>query len=427
MFFFNSETEMHRALIRNSREDLQTMTSSYSYQSTGFDTQSFHATRQDKQKTKATIYYGTDHSSAPRRPPSPPTISPTNNNERAKSADHSRTSLNETMPVAPSTSSTYVSTLNSPTTTASRVSRATNVRSNGTAGIRSSIAHIDELRTAQQETEKHELNTLNSRFGNYLDKIKHLANINANLRRQVDDAYRKYIGQTDEHYIDINNTTKHLFKTYQNPSEIQLYQLRKQITDEVRAQTVIQIRLQRADYDIKFYQNNIKLLNSHDQKQSEQVRTMRQQLEVNLHELEQLKQQYQGREQDLQVTKNLSFQLIYIYFYFLQSYKSQYDEYMNKLIGFSNEYDNITYKRMENENHLYTLKEQLSFEHEYYQRRQQEYEFIEKFHYDFNAEFNKNELQNIVKRIRLVNIFILSIINFVFYLVKIIKNLMQYI
>jgi hypothetical protein len=80
---------------------------------------------------------------------------------------------------------------------------------------------------------------------------------------------------------------------------------------------------------------------------------------------------------------------------------------MNKLIGFSNEYDNIAYQRMENENTLYTIKEQLLFEQEYYQRRQQEYEFIEKFHYDFNKEFTKTEFHNIVKQIRYVN-FVLS-------------------
>jgi hypothetical protein len=78
---------------------------------------------------------------------------------------------------------------------------------------------------------------------------------------------------------------------------------------------------------------------------------------------------------------------------------------MDKLIECSNEYDNIAYERMENENNLYTLKEQLSFEQEYYQRRQQEFEYLEKFQYDFNVEFNKNEFHNIVKHIRLEILF----------------------
>jgi hypothetical protein len=83
---------------------------------------------------------------------------------------------------------------------------------------------------------------------------------------------------------------------------------------------------------------------------------------------------------------------------------------MNKLIECSNEYDNITYERMENENNLHTLKEQICFEQEYHQQRQQEFEYLEKFHYDFNKEFNKNEFHNIVKKIR----FVFSCIFFLF-------------
>ncbi len=101
---------------------------------------------------------------------------------------------------------------------------------------------------------------------------------------------------------------------------------------------------------------------------------------------------------------------------------------MNKLIQCSNDYDHITYQRMENENNLHTLKEQLCFEQEYHQRQQQEFEYLEKFHYDFNKEFSKNELQNIVKRIRLVvTCFSCDYYYFRVCLVKIIKNSMQYV
>jgi len=291
---------MHRGTTINSQEDLQTMTSSYSYESAGFDNQSFHSTKKNHQQAKATTYYESDHSLAPRRPPSPSTIHTHNNNERAKSADHSRTSLNEAMPIpSSSSSSTYTSNFNIPPTPTSRVSRTANARGNRTTSSRSSTVYIDELRATEEEGEKRELNILNQRFGNYLDKIKYLATINANLRRQVDDAYRKYMGHTDEQHMELNNNN--MIKRYQHPSEIQLNNLRQQINDEVRTQTLIQIRLQRADYDIKFYQKNIKLLTPHEHKQAEQIRTMRQQLEANLHELEQLKRQYENREQDLQV------------------------------------------------------------------------------------------------------------------------------
>ncbi|CAF3330249.1 unnamed protein product [Rotaria sp. Silwood2] len=381
---------MRRGTTINSWQDLHTMTSSCLNQSAGFDNQPFHSTKQNQQQTKATAYYETDHSSVPCRPLSPPISSLNNNHERAKSADHSQMSLNEKTPMAPSSSSTYTSTLNNPAKTTLRSSRLVNARSNSTVGTHSNTIHIDELHQTQQECEKHELDILNKRFGNYLDKIKHLANINANLRQQVDNAYRKYMGHNEEQEIEIKNDNKIIIKKYQHPYEIQLNNLRKQINNEVRSQTLVQIRLQRADYDIQFYQNNIKLLTLHEQKQSEQIRTMKQQLEVNLQELEQLKRQFENREQDLQM------------------YKNQYNEYINKLIKFSNDYDKITYDRMENENNLSTLKEQLLFEQEYYHRRQQEFEYLEKFHYNLNKEFNKNEFHYIVQQIRLVILFLFS-------------------
>ena len=141
----------------------------------------------------------------------------------------------------------------------------------------------------QHEGEKQELNTLNERFGNYLSKIKSLVHINAQLRRQVDEAYRKYIG--------------HAEGIEQHPSEGQLAQLRQQINEGVRAQTSIQIRWQRAEYDVKFYRKNLKLFAVHEQQRSEQLRTIQQQLDGNLQELEQLQQEYQRREHDLQVTE----------------------------------------------------------------------------------------------------------------------------
>lgn len=143
--------------------------------------------------------------------------------------------------------------------------------------------------TTELDGEKRELNLLNNRFGNYLEKIKHLATINAHLRRQVDDVYRKYIDEKSPH-----------------ASQLQLNYLRDQINEEVRAQTTIQIRLQRAEYDIKFYQNNMKLFATVDQQQSQQIQQMRQQFQFSVHEFEQLKEQYQHRERDLQVLSKYS-------------------------------------------------------------------------------------------------------------------------
>ncbi|CAF1233802.1 unnamed protein product [Adineta ricciae] len=341
---------MHRTI----EEDLQATKNSHEND----NQQPFYLSQEKHQQIKAALYYETDHSLTSCRPSSPPAILRHDSDEQTKSIEHFSPVLTDTMPTATkiqSSASTHITSCPS----------------------RSSTIYIDEMHTAQQEVEKRELNTLNGRFGNYLDKIKHLVNVNANLRRQVDQAYRKYIGHTEEEREDAHSNRKYL-----HPCESQLLHLRKQINEEVRAQTLLQIRLQRADFDIEFYQHNIKVLTSHDQKQSEQVQYLRQQLNVNLQDLEHLKRQYERQEQDL------------------NTYKSQYKEYTEKLMKFSNEYDTIAYERMENENILCTLREQYSFEKEFYHRRQEEFEYLEKFQYDFDKQFNKTELHQTVQQIR---------------------------
>ncbi|CAF1524966.1 unnamed protein product, partial [Didymodactylos carnosus] len=56
---------------------------------------------------------------------------------------------------------------------------------------------IDDYMT-HQIGEKRELIILNSRFEDYLNKTKRLVHLNTNLRRQVDDAYRRYMGRTTD-------------------------------------------------------------------------------------------------------------------------------------------------------------------------------------------------------------------------------------
>lgn len=275
---------MHRGSIVNSWQNLHSSACEI------FDNQ----LKPSQHQTKAIHYYETNHSSLPRRSLSPSSINKTH--ERAKSADRFQIPLNEIMPMASSSSSIQTGTLNNPAKTTSHITQM----GNNANGIHSSTIYIEELHKTEQECEKRELNTLNTRFENYLDKIKYLANVNTNLHRQVDDAYRKYMGFSEEQQID-NQNPKDSVKRYQNPYENQLNNLRKQINNEVRSQTAIQVRLQRAEYDIKFYQTNIKLLNVHEQKQSEQIRTMKQRLDVVVKEFEQIKQQYENREQDLQV------------------------------------------------------------------------------------------------------------------------------
>ncbi|CAF0821875.1 unnamed protein product [Didymodactylos carnosus] len=261
---------------------------------------------------------------------------------------------------------------------------------------------IDDYMT-HQIGEKRELIILNSRFEDYLNKTKRLVHLNTNLRRQVDDAYRRYMGRTtdfdeevekDINYNEDNRENRARKrspnegekaiqqKNFNHPQDKQLINLRNKITDEVRHQTSVQIRVQRADHDIKFYKNEIKCLNNCDLTENNKLNQMKQELEHNVYELEQLKKQYDKREDDLEKLKQL------------------YDEYMKKIVHFTDEYDTITFERMKNENQLYNLQEQIAFQQEYQNRIYQEYEHLEKFESDFNQEFNTKELQNVVEQIR---------------------------
>jgi len=67
-----------------------------------------------------------------------------------------------------------------------------------------------------------------------------------------------------------------------------------------------------------------------------------------------------------------------------------------------NEYNNIIAERIQSENSLYTLKEQLSFEQEYNGRCKQEFEDLEKIQCDLNNQFDETELEKIIQQIRLV-------------------------
>ena len=112
-----------------------------------------------------------------------------------------------------------------------------------------------------------ELSALNQRFSVYLQKIRSLAQINAELHREVEKAFRNFVGQ--------NQSDKYLLLT----------QLREKITDEVRAQTSIHIRCQRAEYEREFFVNALKTLPA---EQKNELKQMDDQLKVRRDELERL-------------------------------------------------------------------------------------------------------------------------------------------
>jgi hypothetical protein len=148
----------------------------------------------------------------------------------------------------------------------------------------------------KEGSEKRELDALNNRFKDYLDRIKILANINTELRRQVDNVYQKSTKHINEEE-EINK--ENVIHLYRHSSEIEFNSLRKQINNQVREQISTQIRSHRAEYDRKFYGNSIKLWLTYDQK--DQIQIIKHQFEASLHELDLLKTIYEKQKQDLQV------------------------------------------------------------------------------------------------------------------------------
>jgi hypothetical protein len=149
---------------------------------------------------------------------------------------------------------------------------------------RSSMIYIDELRRKEAEEERG-LNLLNNRFANYLEQIKTLGERNIQLRRQIDDIHQKYTKHIEEEKPKNSNA-----------SEIECNHLRQQLNNESQKLISSKIRLQRADHDQKYYQNQFKFFST-----TEQIHIIKQQFDASLYELNQLKEQYRKQEQNLQV------------------------------------------------------------------------------------------------------------------------------
>ncbi|UJR37209.1 hypothetical protein I4U23_029918 [Adineta vaga] len=211
------------------------------------------------------------------------------------------------------------------------------------------------------EDEQQGMNILNNRFANYLDKIKNLADININLRTEIENIHETYMKNDSNHLV----------------SQTEFTDLRRQLNNQLRQYVVTQIRLQRADYDRRFYRNKLQIFSS-----TEKFQSLQQKLESDTYELSFLKEQYEKQQMDFQLNKKL------------------YYEYLTKLNSYTHDYTTIIYERMKIENYLYTLKEKILFEQEYNQRCQQEFDLLEKIQHDSNNFFTKTELENTLQKIR---------------------------
>ncbi|CAF3620939.1 unnamed protein product [Rotaria socialis] len=217
------------------------------------------------------------------------------------------------------------------------------------------LSTIDE-----DEDDKVGLAKLNNNFENYLTKVKILANINIDLRQEI-----------------VNVLQSNAEEEKSNSLEIKFNHLRQELNDELKRLVSIYVRLQRADYDKKYYYHKIRSFSN-----SDQLQIVTQQLDSSVYELNLLKQQYVQQEENLQTCKN------------------QYNDYMKRLIEYANDYNKIAYERAQTENSLYTLNEQLIFEQEYNNQCIQELRSLEKIQQDLNDHFNKTEFDNIISKIR---------------------------
>lgn len=201
-----------------------------------------------------------------------------------------------------------------------------------------------------------ELSSLNRRFSDYLHKIQRLVQINGELHRQVENAYENYFG----------------ISQYEKHSE--LNHLRDKLENEVRQQTLISIRCQRADYEREFYLNALKIL---PVDQTKEIQEIEDKFRMTRDEFERLRHEFQRNEENVRLNKNL------------------YEETLKNLFEFTNQYDRLIFERMENQHQLCTLKEKIAFENELHKRRHEDLAQLDVF-----KDFQPNEFNEILERIR---------------------------
>ncbi|CAF4175052.1 unnamed protein product, partial [Rotaria magnacalcarata] len=112
----------------------------------------------------------------------------------------------------------------------------------------------------------------------YLNKVKSLANINIDLRQKI-----------------VNVLQGNVEEEKSNSLEIKFNHLRQELNDELQRLISINVRLQRADYDKKYYYHKIRSFSNSNQRQ-----IMTQQLDSSLYELNLLKEQYTKQQENLQ-------------------------------------------------------------------------------------------------------------------------------
>lgn len=147
---------------------------------------------------------------------------------------------------------------------------------------------INTRLTARDEYDhdKFNLALLNNHFENHLNKIKNLADLNINLRQQIAHVAQTYMVYSKD---ENNENSSYVLGIKSN-------NIRQQLNKESRQLIAINTRLQRANYDKKYYKDQVNLFSY-----SNQYQLLKQQFDSTTEELNLLKEQYKKQEEYLQV------------------------------------------------------------------------------------------------------------------------------
>lgn len=193
------------------------------------------------------------------------------------------------------------------------------------ASKNSTIAAITAI-TQQHQDEQRELQSLNTKFAAYLDRVQYLEDHNQQLTADLHQLKEAWGGDID-----------HIHGIYNS----QLGVLRGELDKAIEDQALQELKSKRNDYDAWLTQEQIAAIDpDYD---VFQLNALRQEFDGTSMELEQLKRQCDESFAELGRIQNMT------------------DAYYNEVSGLKNELDNHQLERIITENELQTLKEHAAF------------------------------------------------------------------
>lgn len=237
------------------------------------------------------------------------------------------------------------------------------------------------------EDERNCLNNLNVRFEKHLEEIRLLVSVNENLREQIKKTRRNMVEG-----LSIDSSI-----------ELELTNLKKNLNEETRLENLEKIRLSRALSDLKFYQNKLKISTDENLKSKEEIRKFQLKNASILEKFDELKTFFGRNEENCLVGKNFLSQKSkkkFCFFRFSKLSKTNHDETLKRLVESKKEFDKIQFERSTVENEIQTLREEISFCKEIFQRRSSEFEILEAIRRNSEEKFVETETRQILMKIR---------------------------